>query len=165
MCGNASHEQEDENQWWRNCPSRHPYQSSCWGWTIKSLRFWANRSPPEKSPADQSEKMSTSQLIVWQHEDPETLLLFVRNISENEEASQNPTCYFTKNGVLMKKWRPPDVPAKDEWAVKYQIVVPKTCRQEILGMAQETPLAGYLGVTRLTRRSWSISIGPTWEKM
>ena len=68
-------------------------------------------------------------------------------MSENE-ASQNPTCYFTKNGVLMKKWRPPDVPAKDEWAVKYQIVVPKTCRQDILSMAQETPLAGYLGVNK-----------------
>lgn len=48
----------------------------------------------------------------------------------------------------MKKWRPPDVPAKDEWAVKYQIVVPKTCRQDILSMAQETPLAGYLGVNK-----------------
>ena len=43
---------------------------------------------------------------------------------------------------IPRKWRLPDVPAEDEWAVKYQVVVPKTYRQEILGIAHETPLAG-----------------------
>jgi len=35
----------------------------------------------------------------------------------------------------MRKWTPSDVPVEDEWAVKHQIVVPKSHRQEILSMA------------------------------
>ena len=49
---------------------------------------------------------------------------------------------------IPRKWRLPDVPAEDEWAVKYQVVVPKTYRQDILGIAHETPLAGHLGVNK-----------------
>ena len=71
---------------------------------------------------EQVEKMSTSQLIAEQHEDPEVSPIFSRSISQSE-VSQNPTCYFTKNGVLMKMWRPPDVPAEEEWTVQYQMIV------------------------------------------
>ena len=49
---------------------------------------------------EQVEKTSTSQLIAEQHEDPEVSPIFSRSVSESE-VSQNPTCYFTKNGVLM----------------------------------------------------------------
>ena len=48
----------------------------------------------------------------------------------------------------MRKWRPPEVPAGDEWSVNYQIVVPKPYRQEILNLAHETPLAGHLGINK-----------------
>lgn len=57
-----------------------------------------------------------------------------------------------KNGVLMRKWRPPDVPADDEWAVKCQIVVPKVYRPEILSMAHETPLARHMYVNKTQQR-------------
>ncbi|XP_033095980.1 toll-like receptor 2 type-2 [Anneissia japonica] len=46
----------------------------------------------------------------------------------------------------MRKWRPVDVPADDEWTVNYQIVVPPLYRPEILSMAHETSLSGHLGV-------------------
>ena len=49
---------------------------------------------------------------------------------------------------IPRKWRLPDVPAEDEWAVKYQVVVPKTYIQDILGIAHETPLAGRMGVNK-----------------
>ena len=49
---------------------------------------------------------------------------------------------------IPRKWRLLDVPAEDEWAVKYQVVVLKTYRQEILGIAHETALAGHLGVNK-----------------
>ena len=89
---------------------------------------------------EQVEKMSTSQLIAEQHEDPEVSPIFSRSVSESE-VSQNPTCYFTKNGVLMKTWRPPHVPTEEEWAVQYQMIVPKTYRPDVLSTADETPLA------------------------
>ena len=40
----------------------------------------------------------------------------------------------------MRKWRPFDVPADDEWAVYHQIVVPKSYRHEILSLAHESPV-------------------------
>ena len=95
--------------------------------------------------------MSTSQLIAEQHKDTELARLFARVVDESE-VSQNPVCLFTKNGVLMRKWRPPDVSVEDEWAVKHQIVVPKCYRQEILSMAHETPLAGHMDVTKTCQK-------------
>ena len=44
----------------------------------------------------------------------------------------------------MRKWRPFDVPADDEWAVYHQIVVPKSYRHEILSIAHESPMSGHL---------------------
>ena len=48
----------------------------------------------------------------------------------------------------MRKYRPPEISADDEWQVKHQIVVPKSYRQEIVSLAHETPLAGHLGVNK-----------------
>ena len=88
---------------------------------------------------EQVEKMSTSQLIAEQNDDPEVSPIFSRSVSESE-VSQNPTCYFTKNGVLMKTCRPHHVPTKEEWAVQYQMIVPKTYRPDVLSTADETLL-------------------------
>lgn len=98
----------------------------------------------EDGLAYQADKMSTPHLIAEQQRDPAVSGLFARVVDESE-VSQNAACFFTKNEVLMRKWRPPDTPAEDEWAVKYQIVVSKSYRQEILSLAHETPLAGHMG--------------------
>ena len=45
-----------------------------------------------------------------------------------------------KNDILMRKWRPPDVWAEDEWTVNHQIVVPMVYRPKILNLAHETPI-------------------------
>ena len=66
--------------------------------------------------------------------------------------SRDPVCFYTKNDVLMKKWRPSDVPADDEWAVKYQIVVPSSYRPHILSLAHDTPMSGHLGINKTYQR-------------
>ena len=91
--------------------------------------------------------LSRLQLILEQQSDPELSPLFQRAVSE-QEASQVPVCYFTKHGILMRKWRPPDVPADDEWTVNYQIVVPKSYRHEILSLAHDMPMSGHIGVNK-----------------
>ena len=48
----------------------------------------------------------------------------------------------------MRKWRPFDVPADDEWAVYHQIVVPKSYRHGILSIAHESPMSGHLGINK-----------------
>ncbi len=59
---------------------------------------------------------------------------------------------YKKDGILMRKWRSPDVPACDDWAVVTQIVVPKRYRSIILNMAHETPLSGHLGVNKTYKK-------------
>ena len=53
----------------------------------------------------------------------------------------------------MRKWRPFDVPADDEWAVYYQIVVPKSYRHEILSIAHESPMSGHLGINKTCHKT------------
>ena len=117
------------------------------GESIKSSVPEPVKAVAEGSLSDKADEMSTSQLIAEQHKDTELASLFAR-IVDGDEVSQNPVCLFTKNGLLMRKWRPPDVSVEDEWAVKHQIVVPKSYRQEILSMAHETFLSGHMGVTK-----------------
>ena len=90
---------------------------------------------------------SRSQLSKEQHKDPEILPLFQKAVSETDLA-QDPICFYIKNGILMRKWRSPEVSADDEWAVNHQIVVPKIYRSEILSLAHETPMSGHLGVNK-----------------
>ena len=91
--------------------------------------------------------VSRSQLCKEQHNDPEILPLLERAFDE-KEIDQVPVCFYVKNGILMRKWHPPDVAAEDEWTVNHQIVVPRVYRPEILNLAHETPMSGHLGINK-----------------
>ena len=91
--------------------------------------------------------VSRSQLCKEQHNDPEILSLLERAFDE-KEIDQVPVCFYVKNGILMRKWRPPDASAVDEWTVNHQIVVPRVYRPEILNLAYDTPMSGHLGVNK-----------------
>ena len=97
-----------------------------------------------------SQSISKPNLITEQHKDREISTLFQKAVKESE-LSKNPVCYFVKKDILMRKWRPPDVSVDDEWAVKYQIVIPKVYRYEIFSLAHETPLAGQSGSKKTLR--------------
>ena len=106
-----------------------------------------NDLSPSTSNDQGHDQMSRSQLCKEQHSDSEISPLFERALDE-KEISQVPVCYYVKNGILMRKWRPPDVSAEDEWTVNHQIVVPRLYRPEILNLAHETPMSGHLGVNK-----------------
>ena len=74
---------------------------------------------------------SRSQLSKEQHRDLNISPLSQKVVSETGLA-QALICFHIKNGILMRKWRSPEVSADDEWAVSHQIVVPKIYRSEIL---------------------------------
>lgn len=63
----------------------------------------------EDGLAYQADKMSPPHLIAEQQRDPVVSRLFARVVDESE-VPKNPACFFTKNGVLMRKWRPSDIP-------------------------------------------------------
>ena len=58
----------------------------------------------------------------------------------------------------MRKFRPPDAPADEEWEVVHQIVVPKVYHNEGTSIAHDRPMAGHLGVKktndRILRHFW-----------
>ena len=87
--------------------------------------------------------LSKSQLIQEQQTDPEISKLIFMALPE-DEISQVPMCYYIKNGILMRKWRPFD----GEWAVYHHIVVPKSYRHDILSIAHESPMSGHLGINK-----------------
>ena len=94
-----------------------------------------------KLPNDREE------LIKAQKSDTDLVELCNKALSV-EEADKVPVCYFVKDGVLMRKYRPPNIPATDEWKVYRQIVVPTKYRSEILELAHSLPMSGHLGVTK-----------------
>ena len=87
------------------------------------------------------------QLISDQEDDSEVAQLAQFAVSE-EEASHQGQCFYWKSGVLMRKWRPRDVPADEEWHVVHQIVIPKKYRLDILSLAHESAMAGHLGINK-----------------
>ena len=109
--------------------------------------FDTSRSNLDLSHSNSNDQLSRSQLCKEQHSDPAISPLFDRVLDENE-MSQVPVCYYVQNDILMRKWRPPDVSADDEWTVNHQIVVPRAYRPEILNLAHETPMSGHLGVNK-----------------
>ena len=116
--------------------------------------FMVESSVPtqEKIPAVQFDLssdlfISREDLIAEQKKDPALTSLGQTALSETE-ANKVPVCYFVKNGVLTRKWRPPYVSADEEWKVVNQLVVPKPYQNYILSLAHEIPAAGHLGVTK-----------------
>ena len=57
--------------------------------------------------------VSRSQLHNEQHNDPEILPLLERAFDE-KEIDQVPVCFYVNVGIVMRKWRHPNVSAEDE---------------------------------------------------
>lgn len=86
-------------------------------------------------------------LIAAQKQDP-TLSSLRETACASEETENSAEGFYLKNDVLMRKWRPPERPATDEWSVHDQVVPPQNYRDEVLYLVHETPLAGHLGIRK-----------------
>ena len=100
------------------------------------------------SSADKStDEISRNKLINEQRKDPELRDLYKLTVdSENIDTEQK--CYYIKDDVLMRKWRPPDAYQNETWKVIHQIVVPKIYRNDILSLAHDLPMSGHMGVSK-----------------
>ena len=103
----------------------------------------------ERSRETNDNKILTAkkQLILDQENDPEISNLIQRAVGENE-VNTKPVCFYKQDGVLLRKWRPPEVPANEEWKVVNQIVVPPKYRKNIISLAHDNVLSGHLGVNK-----------------
>lgn len=73
--------------------------------------------------------------------------LFLAQCLEDDDIDKVPQCFYLKSGVLMRKFRPPNVPASQTWETVHQIVVPKSLRTEIMKLAHDG-VSGHLGVRK-----------------
>ena len=89
--------------------------------------------------------LNKEDVILEQGRDPELISISKKALSE-QDSCKVPVCYFMKNGLLMRKWRPSDVPADHDWEVVHQVVVPKCYRSHIMSVAHDEPMSGHLGV-------------------
>ena len=119
--------------------------------------FITNSMPLQENSSDVQSSISgdlfisREDLITEQRKDP-TLISISRTALSESESSKLPVCYFIRNGVLMRKWRPPYVSADEEWKVIHQVVVPKPYQSHIMSLAHDIPMAGHLGVTKTCDR-------------
>ncbi|KAJ8035354.1 hypothetical protein HOLleu_22553 [Holothuria leucospilota] len=105
----------------------------------------------EQEKLKMSDTLHRDQLSVQQQHDEELQPLIAGALTE-DESRDVPVCFYFKNNILMRKWRPPDAPLDEEWRIYHQIVVPRTYRREILSIAHEMPFAGHLGVNKTYHR-------------
>ncbi|KAL2076972.1 hypothetical protein ACEWY4_027431 [Coilia grayii] len=96
-------------------------------------------------------KLSLSRERLIQEQKCSLKPLFSEVLSD-EDIENSPQGYFIRDGVLMRKWRPLTASAQDEWRVLFQIVVPASCRDEILSLAHDHHFAGHLGVNKTVNR-------------
>ena len=136
-----------------------PYDRS----VLKDLRTEPKIVPPQSCDENSSDTDSfdRNQLIAEQKKDPSLAGIRQRVLSD-EELVKVPEGFFNKNGVLMRKWRPPDVEASQEWRTHYQIVVPMSYRNHVMSIAHDTAMAGHLGVKKTYDR---VSAHFFWPKM
>ncbi|XP_063601112.1 uncharacterized protein LOC134777204 [Penaeus indicus] len=72
--------------------------------------------------------------------------------------------FYVHGDVLMRKWRPVDVPVSDHWEVRKQIVVPKEYREHVIALSHDSYLSGHLGVRKTTDRLLTHYYWPNMKK-
>lgn len=91
-----------------------------------------------------------SKLIIEQENDSE-----LKSIAEEMDKRDKDTesiFFYKQHGVLMRKWKPPDATAEQEWRDVHQIVLPRSYRNQVLSLAHDCPLSGHLGVRKTLYR-------------
>ena len=56
------------------------------------------------------------------------------------ELDSNSKCYYFNSGILMRKFHPPDTPARHTWKTLFQVVVPSPFRSLVLQLAHDGAL-------------------------
>lgn len=65
------------------------------------------------------------------------------SVVPSDVAQKRKSAYFVENGLLLHKWCP-NVTDDSEWSVVCQIVIPSCYRQQVLSLAHDHDLTGYL---------------------
>ena len=86
----------------------------------------------------------------WQQQDPS--LKRARELAEGEQAGDNSgASFYYKEELLYRQWYPRGKTSEDVRCCE-QLVLPQKCRDLVLRLAHDVPMAGHLGVTKTKDR-------------
>ncbi|XP_063586253.1 uncharacterized protein LOC134763615 [Penaeus indicus] len=75
-------------------------------------------------------------------------LMPLRNAAMSKSEIQSLSSgYYLNTGILMRKYRPPEVPATDSWNEVFQVVVATCYRSKVIGLAHDLG-GGHLGIKK-----------------
>lgn len=87
--------------------------------------------------------------LVTAQRDDESLLPLFDQVGSHSHDSGPTTTYFLDEGVLCRRWLPPNYPQHDApWAAVIQIVAPEKYRKSLLELAHDGHLSGHFGVRK-----------------
>lgn len=84
-------------------------------------------------------------LIDAQHAD-DTLASCRSAVVDKSALASHSVAYFLDDGVLMRKWSPENL--NYDWSSVFQVVVPKSYRENVLSVAHDHELSGHLGIKK-----------------
>lgn len=126
-------------------------------------RFIGNDDKLSLPSKQENDILSREQLLAEQHTDPDIIQLSKRALPP-EEVIKVGECFYLKDGILMRKWRPPEAYPDEMWHVIHQIVVPAVYRRDIMVIPHETLIAGHLGVNKTCHKILSHFYWPKLRK-
>ena len=91
--------------------------------------------------------MTPQELQGLQENDP--TLVKARKVADGQRSTEAGDGFFWKNDLLYQRWTPI---GRNEEMVVDQIVLPKSCHQQVLHLAHTIPLAGHLGRNKTAHR-------------
>ena len=107
--------------------------------------------------------LSRGKLLQEQETDSDILALR-KKVVDIDQVVDEQVCFYLNDGILMRKWRPPDSTIEEEWKVLHQVVVPKVYRTEVLRIAHDSVLAGHLGINKTYQKVLSHFFWPGLKK-
>ena len=107
--------------------------------------------------------LSRGKLLQEQETDSDILALR-KKVVDIDQVVDEQVCFYLNDGILMRKWRPPDSTIEEEWKVLHQVVVPKVYRTEVLRIAHDSMLAGHLGINKTYKKVLSHFFWPGLKK-
>lgn len=103
--------------------------------------------PPQQLTPPAVLQATPEEIQRWQEQDP---TLQAAREAVGQESSSG-VWFYRKDGLLYRHWHPRDQ-TEDGVQACEQLVLPECCRQTVLLLAHDIPMAGHLGVTKTIKR-------------
>ena len=120
------------------------------GVALQKLRGKENHGQSlESGWTEKAHHATPGELQQWQLEDP--TLAIVRENANVQQDSNSRVQFFLKDGLLYRSWSPKGSQPGDIRSCE-QLMLPQQCRELVMRLSHDVPMAGHLGITKMKDR-------------